>query len=145
MESNYATRTIRHPCVGSAPTITKHIVASMTQRAGPMPPASLAFIAALGSCIHASAHPHPVAARNVNLVPAWLGWTARQEGVDGKHCSPDQFVADPCYRFDECAKVIKRAISIDPVWQNMVYNARPQQEPDMGVDCKRSTNYSLVA
>jgi hypothetical protein len=99
-----------------------------------MPPASLAFIAALGSCMPPSAYPHPVAARNVDLVPAWLDWTAYQEGKAGNLCSADQLVADPRYRFDECAKVIERAISIDPVWESMVRNARPNQELDMGVD-----------
>ncbi|MEJ7808159.1 MAG: hypothetical protein WKG03_19830, partial [Telluria sp.] len=98
------------------------------------PPTSLAFIAALGSCIKTSVYPHPVAARNVELVPAWLGWTAYHVGSAGNHCSADRLVADPRYRFDECANVIERAISIDPVWKNMMHNARPHQEPDMGVD-----------
>lgn len=99
-----------------------------------MPPASLAFMNALGSCITGSAYPHPVHARNAGLVPAWLSWTACQEGNVGNPCSAAQFVADPRYRFDQCVKVIEQAISIDPVWKNMVRNARPHQAPDMGVD-----------
>lgn len=114
--------------------LAKHISTTAPQRAGPMPPASLAFVTALGRCINASVYPHPVAARNTGFVPAWLDWTALQGCRTENHCSADHLIADPRYRFDECAKVVERAISIDPVWLNMVCNAGPHQEPDMGVD-----------
>lgn len=115
---------------GAPLTTAKQIVTSLLQRAGPMPPASMAFVGALGSCIDPSEYPHPVAARNVGLVPAWLDWTVHEEATAGSYFGADQHIADPRYRFDECAKVIEQAISIDPVWENMIRKARPRHEPD---------------
>ena len=66
-----------------------------------MAPASLAIIAALETCINASAFPHLVVTPNVGLVPAWLGWTPNQEAKAEDSCSARQFVAEPRYRFDD--------------------------------------------
>ncbi|MEJ7805994.1 MAG: hypothetical protein WKG03_08775 [Telluria sp.] len=119
---------------GTSLAITKRIVASLPQSVGAMPAASQAFVAALRSCNTPSAYSHPVATRNAGLVPAWLDWTACRKGKPENESTADQLIADPQYRFDECAKVIERAISVDSVWKNIVRNAGSHHQPEMGVD-----------
>lgn len=119
---------------GAAPSMDRNMVGLTAGMAGAAPPVSLDFLAALGNALAPSADPHPVGARNVGLVPAWQRWTAYMEGKPGERSSADQLIADPGYRFDQSAKLIKEAISVDPVWRRIVSNGAPGQEPDMGHD-----------
>jgi hypothetical protein len=118
----------------AAPRMDRNTVALIAEGVGGLPPASLDFFAALGNVLFPSAYPHPVCARNFGLVPAWQRWTASMEGRSDNRSSTDQLIADPRYRFDQSAKLIKEAISVDPVWKRIVFNAGPGQEPDMGLD-----------
>ena len=113
---------------------TSSPISASVPSAHDFPAASKAFFAALGDCVVPGAHPHPVTARNLALVPAWQNWTAAREGVVNGQSAADKLVADPSRRFDECAKLIEKAISTDPVWHNLAANASPFCPPEMGVD-----------
>ncbi len=119
---------------GATPRLDRNMIALLAGGTGALPPASLDFLAALGNAFTPSAYPHPVGGRNFGLVPAWQRWTAYLEGKTDSRSSADQLIADPRYRFDQSAKLIKEAISVDPVWKRMVFNAGPGQAPDMGAE-----------
>ncbi|MES3020987.1 MAG: hypothetical protein V4857_05310 [Pseudomonadota bacterium] len=111
------------------PALSMSTVATI-QKTSKESPAALHFLAALNDCISATALPHPVTARNVDLLAAWQRWTAWQEGaLDG--CSvADRIVANTRNNFDMCVDLVKDALRMDPVWTKNRSSATDEQQLD---------------
>ena len=91
---------------------------------------SLNFLAALNDCISATALPHPVTARNADLVPAWQRWSAWQEGALNGTSTADRMIASTRKNFDQCVDMIKDGLRIDPIWKKGIVAACAEQQLD---------------
>jgi hypothetical protein len=83
-------------------------------------PKSLAFFAALNSCLSVDKLPHPIRTRNADLLATWLEW--RRWLVDANHSIVnDEFFDDPTCGFEPCIDGLVNAIKSDPEWQRGSY------------------------